>query len=650
MIVANLQPEPKTNAGETGVYRIPTSFAWRIIIIALTLIGLFIAVNQIFILGFLPPLEFENSYLYGLFACLLSLVFILFPATKGAPRNRVCWYDILLFGSTFIVCSYLASQAFDILHKGWDMVPPFHIGIASSLLCLLVLEALRRTGGKILFIVCVFFAFYPTFADHMPGLLRGGQFDIWNLASYYALGNAGLLGMLARVYGQILIGFLLFGAVLVSAGGAKAFMDFALALFGTQKGGPAKVSIVASGLFGTLSGSIVSNVVTTGSFTIPTMKRTGYPDYFAAAIETCASTGGMIMPPVMGTAGFIMASFLGISYFEVILAAVIPALLFYLGLYMQVHSYAEVHGLRGLNSSQVPSLKKAAREVWPYLFSIFALIYFLYLGLEERAPFIASAVLIALAMIRKRTRLGAKKFYQLCIDTAKIWVMLVGLLVGLGYVISGIAITGLGNSLAHEIGMLARGNVPLLLICGAFGSLVMGTGLTTVACYVLLVIVIAPVLISQGLNPLAVHLFVFYWGLSSNLTPPVAVGAYAAAGVAGSNPIRTGIQSMRLGILMYLLPFAFVLSPALVLQAPITEVILPLATCLLGVSLIAAGLEGYLIKFGRIPTYYRFPLGISGCLLAFPTWQTDVIGMCLSILILIVLSIKRGLADHLKAQ
>lgn len=610
---------------------------WRILVVVFSISGLFIAVNYIFRLRLLGRLEFEASYLFTLFACFLSLVFIFLPATKGASRRSVPWYDILLFGLTLAVSIYLASVAFEAGQRAWDVVAPLYIVVVSGIFCLIALEALRRAGGMPVFVIALLFAVYPMIADYMPGLLQGVQFPPAETLMFHVLSSESLIGVISGVFGNILVGFMFFGVVLLSSGAAKAFMNFALALLGSQKGGPAKVSILASAMFGTMTGSIVSNIVTTGSFTIPTMKRTGYSPHFASAVEAVASTGGNIMPPVMGATAFIMAALLAIPYFSVVIAAAIPAILYYLALYMQVHAYAQTHNLQGIPRSELPSLKQALIEVWPYLFAIVALVYFLYMGLEGRAPFAASAILIILSILKKETRSNLKDyFFGIFTEAAKQLATIVGIIVGIGFIIGSFAVTGIGSSFAHEISVLAGNNLALLIVFSALGSLVLGTGMPVVACYIFLAAIIGPALVAAGIIPIAAHLFLFYWGLASNFTPPVAVGAYVAAALGKADFLKTAWRSMRLGILIYILPFAFVIAPALLLQTPPVELILPLTTIILGTVLLAAGLEGWLLKYGKLTRYSRLFIGISGALLVFPNWQSDIAGMGLFVLTIVV--------------
>lgn len=619
-------------------YKTPGLF-WCVLSSALTLSGLFFTINRIFSLNLLGKLEIQSGYLYLLFACFLSQAFIFLPATKMTSKRLVPWYDVVFFFITFTASVYLAINSYEIAYRAWDITPPTGIAISAFLLCILALEALRRSGNLTLLLVCLFFALYPTFASHMPGFLEGAQFPLWFLAGFYALGRESLIGVIISMYGNMLIGFLIFGVVLVATGGGNAFMDFAFALFGSQKGGPAKVAIITSCLFGSVSGSVISNIITTGSFTIPAMKKAGYKPEFAAAVETVASTGGNIMPPIMGSTAFIMAMFLNISYLQVCKAALIPALLYYFALYLQVHCFAEKNNLRGIPKEDIPSLKQALGNVWPYFFAILLLVYFLYLGLEGRAPFISIIFLIILAIVRKKTRVCFTSGLPIfCKDLRNTLVSMIGMLTGIGFIVGSLSITGLGSSFSHEIVAIAGGNIVLVLIFTALGSLVLGMGMPVVPCYIFLSAVILPALLKSNIIPIAAHLFVFYWALASYLTPPVALGAATAAGLANANFLRTGLLSMRLGVLLYLLPFFFVFSPSLILQTSLIELILPLSTLILGIFLLAGSFEGYLIKFGVLSHFYhRILLFISGILLLMPGYRTDLVGISVFILTMIIL-------------
>jgi TRAP transporter 4TM/12TM fusion protein len=611
------------------------SLFWRVVVVVLTTAGLFLAVNQVFLLGLLGSLEFENAYIYSLMVLFLSITFIIYPSHKKGSRKSVPWYDVALFITTLIVCSYLAGIAYDITHKGWDFLPPLHVGAAGVLLCLIVLEASRRAAGIEMFWAALLFAFYPTFAGHMPGFLKGIQFSVYNTAVFHALGRASLLGVSTDVFGTLLIGFMVFGVVLVISGGGKFFVDLAFALFGTQRGGPAKVAVFGSTLFGSISGSAIANVVTIGSITIPTMKKAGYPDYYAGAIEACASTGGTIMPPVMGSVAFLMAAWLGIPYYKVAIAAAIPGLLYYSVLFLQIDAYAARQNLKGLQKSEIPRLGHVLKNGLPFCLGFFVLLFFMFLGREAQSPFVASAVVILAAMVRKDTRLNFKDFFKLLEEAGQTLSMLLGIMAGVGFIIGSFDVTGLGSAFSSEMINLAGGNLILLLFLGALANLILGTGLSITACYIFLAIVLAPALTRVGLNPIAVHLFIIYWAVASNLTPPVAWPAYIAAVIAGAPPNKTAFYAMKLGIVVYLIPFFFVLRPALVLQAPFLELIEPLVSTVLGSALMAGGLAGYLLIFGSLNTFQRITFFVAGLLLIIPGWFTNAvaIGICLVIVV-----------------
>lgn len=600
---------------------------WWVFLLAFSIGGIIMAVLQIFLLKPFGFMLLETAYYYCLIAFYGSLVFLLFPASKTSSRERVPFYDIFLFFLCFGISLYFSAVALKVVERGWEFVAPPLPTAFSLILWLLMLEAVRRVAGGVLMGTCLFFSFYPLFAHVMPGFLEGRDFSILATARYHAMSVESILGIPMKVVGSLLIGFMIFGVVLQSTGGGRFFINFALAVWGHSRGGPAKVAVISSALFGTMSGSVISNVVSTGSMTIPTMKRAGYPPYYAGAVEACASTGGALMPPVMGTAAFIMASFLSTPYWKICLAALVPSMLYYLGLFLQADGYAARAGLKGLDRKELPSLWVTLKDGWFYLLALFALIYLLlYLRIEAWAPFYASALLILLSMTKKESRLSWNSFLQLVMGTGKFLSELVAILGAIGLIIGALSMTGVAHSFSRELVSFAGGNVVLLLLIGALTSFILGMGMTAAACYIFLAIVLAPALTESGLNPLAVHLFVMYWGLVSFITPPVALGAITAASIAQADPIKTGLQAMKLGAVIYFVPFFFVFNPALVLQAPLKEVAFPLLTATVGVFLISGSLEGYLQGLGRLDLPSRIWLLIAGGLLAVPEWRTDLVG------------------------
>ena len=342
----------QTGQGSSSFTYRRLNWGWRIVLVVLTASGVFLCINNVFLLGLVRELEYQNAFIYSLMAVFLPIIYILYPPAKKASRTSVPWYDVGLALISFGIPAYLSLIAYNITHKGWDFVPPLYVGILACALCLIVLEATRRAAGLGMFITCAIFALYPTFSKYMPGFLRGIDFPLYDTAVFHALGRGSLLGIATDVFGTLLVGFMFFGVVLIVSGGGHFFLNLAFSLFGTRRGGPAKVAVFGSSLFGSISGSAIANVITTGSITIPTMKKTGYPPHYAAAIEACASTGGTMMPPIMGSVAFLMAAWLGIPYFKVAIAAAIPGLLYYLVLFLQVDAFAAQTNLRGPNSTK----------------------------------------------------------------------------------------------------------------------------------------------------------------------------------------------------------------------------------------------------------------------------------------------------------
>ena len=439
------------------------------------------------------------------------------------------------------------------------------------------------------------------------------------------LSSESLLGIPIQAFAETVIGFLVFGTALMMTGAGKFFIAVAFALCGTFRGGAAKVCIFASALLGMMSGSIVSNVLTAGAMTIPVMKRTGFSAVYAGAIEACASTGAVLAPPVMGATAFVMAQFLGVSYAQVALAATIPAALYYFGLFLQVDAYAARHGLKGIPRSELPKLMDALKEGWYYAFAIALLIFMLLvMKRESHAPFYATLLLLALNQTFNRERWTWATLLTFLEINGKTFAELIGILAGCGLLIGAFSVTGVISSLANDLLAIAGNNALALLGLAAITSMVLGLGLTTTACYIFLAILVGPALDKAGLNKMAIHMFVFYWGMLSSITPPVAIASFAAAGIAGAPPMQTGWASMRVGSIIYFIPFFFVLNPAFVLQGPLWESMLLAATAAVGILFICGGLQGYqtfvgdLRKTGRYEWPLRTLLALGGITLAAP--------------------------------
>lgn len=619
--------------------------------IAFSTLAIVSAILFTFQLVYIPIVFGANGYYYLLIMFYLPLVFLWFPITKKSRRDSVPWYDFVLAGLAFVSGIYFCSHSMDILTGGWQIQAPVPAKIFSFVLVVLALEAARRTGGMIFFSVCLLFATFPFYSAFMPAFLMGNSFGFWRTMTFHAMGDASLVGLPTKVVGNLLIGFLLFAVALQHTGAGTFFLKLALSLFGHVRGGAAKVSIVSSGFMGSLSGSVVGNIMTTGAFTIPTMKRSGFPAYYAGAVEACASTGGVLMPPIMGATAFIMSQMLGIPYTQVIIAAAIPSILYYMGLFFQIDAFAARTGLRGMPRQECPSFVEVLKEGWIYLLALVLLLYYtVWLWRETEAPWIAMLALFLMAMAKKKTRLTLGNFIQFLEDAGKFMTELTGILLAVGMILGALMVTGVAHSFSYEVVSFAGGNVPLLLILGAMTSLILGMGMTITACYIFLALVMAPALVNLGYYPLAVHLFLLYWGEVSFITPPVAIGSFAAASLAGASFFETAFQAVRLGLYKYFLPIFFVLNPALVAHGTIGQILYAFMTCSVGIWLISNAVSGYMTGLGRLDGFFlRSATFATGFLIAFPDRQCDISGLVLGIIVAVILVFKkrRGLSREI---
>jgi len=602
--------------------------AWRWMLVGASALTIFLCVNQQFVLRFFigfTPLNTE--YYYALVLVMLPFVFVVFPGHERARLDRVAWYDAALFALTVAASLVLLVNIRKSAELGWEFNgAPAHVVWTGYVMWILLMEGLRRTGGWGLVLSVLPFTLYPLIADSAwLGPLKGTQSTPEQTSAYHMLSSESLLGIPIQAFAETVIGFLVFGTALMMTGAGKFFIDVAFALCGTFRGGAAKVCIFASGLLGMMSGSIISNVLTAGAMTIPVMKRTGFSSVYAGAIEACASTGAVLAPPVMGATAFVMAQFLGVSYAQVAAAAAIPAALYYFGLFLQVDAYAARHGLKGIPREELPRLWDAIKEGWYFAFAIVLLIFMLLvMKRESHAPFYATLLLLALNQAFNREKWGWSTLVRFLEVNGKTFVELVGILAGCGLLIGAFSVTGVISSLAGDLLAIAGNNALALLAMTALTSLVLGLGLTTTACYIFLAILVGPALEKAGLNKMAVHMFVFYWGMLSSITPPVAIASFAAAGIAGAPPMQTGWASMRVGSIIYFIPFFFVLNPAFVLQGPWYETLYLTLSAAVGSVFICGGLQGYQLFIGdlrgsgRMEWPIRLLLILAGFLLAAP--------------------------------
>lgn len=621
-----------------------------VFVIVLGSLGLLMTINQTFALRLFGFQPIGNAFLYYLIGIFLAIAFLRYPARKK-DQDHVPWYDWGMVACVLVASVYLGMNGLIIIEQGWDYYAPIQATVIAGVLLVLVLEALRRCAGLIVFFVAIFFGSYPLFANYMPGFLWGNEYSFAETVRAHVMGVESIIGIPMQVVANLVIGFIVFGSTLTVTGGGEFFMKFATALMGRSRGGPAKVAVLSSGFMGSLSGSAISNILSTGPITIPTMKRVGYPAHYAASVEACASTGGTLMPPVMGAVAFIMASFLGVSYAEIMVAAFLPALLFYIVLIFQVDVYAARNGLKGLDRSEIPSLLQTLKEGWPYLFSLAALIYMmLIMRIEAYAPYFASAVLILVSLFNKHGRLGFKGALSLLKDLSISVSNLVAILAGIGLVVGGLSYTGVAGAFSRELLLHAGGSIPLMLIAGAATSFVLGLGMTVSAVYIFLSILLAPALIAAGLNPLASHLFILYWGMMSFITPPVALAAITAANVAGASATKTSFYAMRMGAVLFILPFLFVINPSLILQGDWEGILQSAVTAILAMWLLASGFEGYLYRVGRLAAWVRLAVLAAGSLFIYPELYTDILGISIIIAIYVLAMLKGRQRDTERAK
>lgn len=603
------QPEGSRLSGESKAVRLVT----KVFLTALPIVGVFFIMDTPVYLGW----EVLREQYYGIvLAIVLSSVFLLTPAKRGSARKRVPWYDLLLSFMGLAVGLYVTILYPQILWR-LGVITPDRV-IMSTVAIALILEAARRLTGWVLPVLGLLFLLYGRFAWLAPGVLHGRGIP-WNrLANSLYLDPNAVLGTPMEVSAVIVVAYILFGNLLSGVGGGEFVTNIAVAGFGRFRGGPAKIAVASSSLFGTISGSAVANVMVDGWITIPLMKKTGYRPHVAGAIEAVASTGGQIMPPVMGAAAFLIPEYTGIPYSKVALGALFPALLYYICMFIQIDLEAGKTGLKGLPRDQLPPLKGVLGEGYLFVIPLAALVYalfFLFLAPGKAALFAVATILI-MSFFRRQTRFRFSWILDELEKTGKGLLELTVVVAVAGIIIGIINFSGLGFILPVLLGRLAEGSVILLLLVMAVANIILGMGMPTIAVYVLLAVIMAPALIQLGINVLAAHLFILYYGILSMITPPVCFAAFAGAAIAGASSMRTGYACMRLGILAYIVPFLFIFSPSLLLMGSLPTIMISATTAVAGCFLLGCGLVGYL--FRDLSAMMRLLMSLAGIGLLIP--------------------------------
>ncbi|HWP60211.1 MAG TPA: TRAP transporter fused permease subunit [Candidatus Acidoferrales bacterium] len=588
----------------------PAKALYRTLLYTLTLAGAAWAGELHIYLGLA---FFKEQFLGFFFGLALASVFLRVKARQSEADNRVPWWDWLCAAASLIAGGYIVAFYPKIAYQLGVLAP--ERWLLGGLAIFLILEAARRVCGWALVWVAAACVLYAKFAYLFPGLLYAKGSSWERIASYLYLDSSGILGIPLSVAASVVVAFILFGQALYAVGGDKFITDIALIAMGRYRGGPAKVAIVSSSLFGTVSGSAVANVAIDGAITIPMMKRAGYPPHLAAAIEAVASNGGQITPPVMGAAAFLIAEFLSIPYGQVALAAAIPALLYYLALFTQVDLEAAKHRLGGLPAAQTPKLGQAMRFGWVFVLPLAFLVYALMLQNWEAGKAGIATVLLTLAIgvFQKQTRPTFKAMIAGIEETGRTLLDIVVITALAGLVIGALQLSGLTFKLSLVLTTVSGGNVSVLLLLTAAVCILLGMSLPTTVVYITLAVLVGPALAEFGVDPLAAHLFLFYFGMLSLITPPDCLATYTAAAIAHSDFWKTGWTGMRLGIAAYVVPFVFVFHPALLFKGTLAEILAALLTAAVGVVFIAIGLVGYF--FRPLGSTRRAVMVISGLLL-----------------------------------
>ncbi|MBR8661451.1 TRAP transporter permease [Anoxybacillus sediminis] len=558
-------------------------------------------------------------------AIVLCLIFLLYPGRKKASRKHLSLLDAVFAVVSLGTAGYIFIYYLDIVNRGG--IPSALDVTFATITCLLVLEASRRVAGWELTAMAAIFVAYAYLGPYLPGEFGHRGYTLSDIFNYMYVTTEGIFGDAISVSASFIILFIIFGAFLSKSGMGTLFNDLSLALAGSSKGGPAKVGVIASAVHGSINGSAVASVVTTGSFTIPMMKRVGYKPEFAAAVEATAAVGGQILPPVMGAAAFIMAETLGVPYVSIAIAALIPAIMYYFGLLVQVHLRADRDNLQGLSKDELPKVKDVLRERGHLLLPLILLVVLLMMGYTPTLVAVVTIVAtVIIAALRPSSRMGFRDILAALETGVRDTLGVAAACAAVGITVGVFSLTGLGLKLANIILMMGSGSLFMTLFFTMIASIILGLGLPSIPCYIITATMAAPALSTFGVDPLASHLFVFYFGAIANLTPPIALAAFAGAGIAGSDPQRTGWISCKLALAGFIVPFIFIYKPGLmILNSSVLDITVAAVTTILAVLALAAATEGYL--FTRMNWAIRFVLIGAGVLLIFPEAVYMVAGL-----------------------
>ena len=568
-------------------------------------------------------------------AMMLAMTFLLYPSHKKASRTKMVWYDVVFALGSLAVAAYVWG---DYIHFIGRMGSPNLMDvIMGTLLIVLVLEASRRISGWPLVILSLLFILYGLVGRSLPGILMHRGYNWSKLVNHIFINTEGIYGTSVDVAASYIFLFILFGSVMNKSGMGKFFNDLALAFAGSSKGGPAKVAVIASGFLGSINGSAVANVVTTGAFTIPLMKKTGYSKEFAGSVEASASVGGQLLPPIMGAAAFIMAEMLGIKYGVIVISATIPALLYYLGIIVQVQLRASKNNLQGIPKEDLPKIRDVMKERGHLLIPILFLLYMLLFSGNTVifAAFWAIVATIVVSMARKTTRMSFKDILDAFAEGTQSVISVAVACAVVGIIIGVVSLTGFGLNMANAIIQLGRANLMLTLILTMVTCMILGMGLPSIPAYLITATMAAPALVKLGIPPIAAHMFVFYFAMFANITPPVALASFAAAGISGGDPMRTGLQSVKLSLAGFIVPYMFIYNTALLLLDTTWTIAIRVSiTAIIGVCMIGMATEGYI--FTKMHNVLRIITFAGALMLISANVTQDVIGILVLVVVLVV--------------
>lgn len=587
-----------------------------VIAILFSLFQLYTAIMGVF------PAQIQRS-VHLTFAFVLA--YLLYPSSSKMAKDRFHWIDVTIACIGAFVGLYITFNYEKLIFRAGSYTTlDIIIGIIAVIL---VLEATRRVVGLPIVIIASTFLLYAKFGAYLPGFLNHRGYSISRIVSHMYFTTEGILGIPIGVSSTFIFLFILFGAFLDKTGIGKFFIDLANSIAGKAVGGPAKVSVLSSALTGTISGSSVANTVGTGSFTIPLMKSLGYKPEFAGAVEAAASTGGQIMPPIMGAAAFLMVEFIGVPYLTIAKAAIIPALLYFTGIWIMVDLEARKTGMKGLSEEQLPKFKKVMVERGYLLLPIFAIIYFLINGATPiKAALYGIIVAILAGMIRKETRLNLTLFLEALEQGAKGALGVAIACASAGIIVGTVTLTGLGLKLGNGLVALAGGNLLLTLFFTMISSLILGMGAPTTANYIITSTIAAPAITKLGVPLLCAHMFTFYFGIVADITPPVALAAFAGSAIAKSDPLKTGINASKIAIAAFLIPYIFVMNPQMLLiDVRGFEIVQIVITSLIGMFGISIAMQGFI--YTNVHPVLRLLFFTGGMLSIIPGWTTDIIGL-----------------------